>query len=202
MTNRSKLFIVTFVTLVRFPLVLLFFTGALFNIKYQAPWLFVAAFTMLVTSAVTDLVDGYLARKFGVVTKFGEHADPLMDKFFYLSTLPLLVFIATKNNHIPHAMFLLVLTVFFLSRDQWVTFLRSIGSMYNVSGGANWSGKFRTLVNFPLICLVYYMEEASKPLVGNWVMYVMEGAAFVLNLVSFYVYTRRYWPYLLKSTDN
>jgi len=203
MKNRTKLFFVTFLTFVRFPLVLLFFTGALFNVKYHETWLFSVSLGCLIASAVTDFFDGYMARKLNVVTKFGAHADPLMDKFFYLSTLPLLVFIATKNNHIPHAVFLLVMTVFFLSRDQWVTFLRSIGSMYNVSGGANWSGKLRTAINFPMICLIYFVEGSPcNPIISNWILHLLEGIAFISNFVSLYIYTRNYWPYLVKSTDN
>lgn len=205
MTDRTKLFIVTFLTFVRFPLVLIFFAGALFhNMRGHYPWVFATSLAILMASAITDFFDGYLARKFNVVTKFGAHADPLMDKFFYLSTLPLLVFIATKNNHLRHAVFLLVMTVSFLSRDQWVTFLRSIGSIYNVSGGANWSGKIRTAINFPMICTIYFVEEgpASWQFFDKWVLFAFEGIAFISNFISLYIYTRNYWPYLLKSADN
>src|SRR3989339_223375 len=188
MTNRSNLFLVTFITLARFPLVILFFIGALFFVKYPSTWLFFTSFAMLVLAAVTDLFDGYLARKLNVVTKFGAHADPLMDKFFYLSTLPLLVYIAGRNQHDTHAIFLLIMTVLFLSRDQWVTFLRSIGSLYEVSGGANWSGKMRTAINFPMICIIYFVEEApTLQIIGDWVMYIMEGAAFISNFISLYI---------------
>ena len=203
MIDRPKLFIVTFLTFVRFPLVLLFFIGALFYVKFHATWIFVTALTLLAVSAITDFFDGYLARKFNVVTKLGAHADPLMDKFFYLSTLPLLVFVATINNHITHAVFLLIMTVSFLSRDQWVTFLRSIGSIYQVPGGANWSGKLRTAINFPMICLIYFIEESpAKPAFIIPVVYVLEGIAFISNFVSLYIYTRQYWPYLRKSADD
>jgi len=211
MAIRSRLFLVTFLTFLRFPLVLVFFGCALFYVKSQAPWLFILALTSLLASAITDFFDGYLARKLNVVTKFGAHADPLMDKFFYLSTLPLLVFVATKNGHITHAVFLLVMTVFFLARDQWVTFLRAIGAMYDISGGANWSGKLRTAINFPMICLIYFVEETpTHPIIksildisfSKWIMYLMEGIAFISNFVSLYIYTRNYWPYLIKSADN
>lgn len=203
MTNRSNLFLVTFITLARFPLVILFFIGALFFVKYPSTWLFFTSLSMLILAAVTDLIDGYLARKLNVVTKFGAHADPLMDKFFYLSTLPLLVYVASKNQHNTHAVFLLVMTVFFLSRDQWVTFLRSIGSIYEVSGSANWSGKMRTAINFPMICIIYFVEEApALRVISDWVMYLMEGAAFISNFISLYIYTRNYWPYLVKSTGS
>lgn len=192
----AKLRLVTFLTFVRFPLVLLFFAGAIVYAFHDLPWLFVLSFAALILGAVTDLFDGLLARRFGVETRFGAHADPLMDKLFYLTTLPLLVFVATKDGHMVHGTFLLAMTVLFLARDQWVTFLRSIGSMYDVSGSANWSGKLRTLLNFPLICAIYYVEEAPTPFIDVRLVALFEGLAWVLNGVSAYSYTRHYWPYL------
>jgi len=126
-----------------------------------------------------------------------------MDKFFYLATLPLLVYVSTKDSHDIHSLVLLTLTMLFLSRDQWVTFLRSIGSMYNVSGGANWAGKIRTGINFPLICGIYHFEEApeSFQFINRGVMYAFEVIALAMTLVSLFIYTRKYWPYLKKSVE-
>lgn len=204
MNSRQKLQFVTFLTFARFPLVLLFFAGAIF---YSRPemrhtLLFLATFAALILSALTDMLDGFFARRFNVTTELGAHADPLMDKFFYLASLPLCVFVATmkEGNHV-HATGLLVLTLLFLARDQWVTFLRSIGSLYNVSGRAHWSGKLRTAFNFPLICLIYYFEEApaSFPRLPGLLIYVLEGTGVVLNFLSLCIYTVRYWPSLRKS---
>jgi CDP-diacylglycerol---glycerol-3-phosphate 3-phosphatidyltransferase len=199
MNSRSKLYFVTFLTLVRFPLVLVFFVAALVNAWHYETWLFSLALGSLITSAVTDSFDGYFARKFKVVTGFGEHADPLMDKFFYLVSLPLLVFLAAKDDHTQHAIILLVMTLLFLVRDQWVTFLRSIGSMYNVSGGANWAGKLRTILNFPLICAIYHFEQCRFQFIPVKLLYVYEVLAVIMTVVSIFVYTSRYWPFLMKS---
>lgn len=200
-SRSSKFYFVTFMTFGRFPLVLIFFIGAIIHAEMPAPWLFLLSLLALVSSAITDLFDGYFARKFGVVTKFGAHVDPLMDKFFYLISMPLLVFIAMKNDHQTHALFLLIMTAFFLMRDQWVTFLRSIGSIYNVSGNAHWSGKLRTCINFPLICCIYFLEEAPVTLFHPYVVYSFEVIALIVNLASLYTYTRNYWPYLRKSAE-
>lgn len=205
--NRSdKLRFVTFLTVVRFPLVLLFFVGAIAysHPSGRSPWLFGVTFFVLILSAVTDLFDGYFARRFRVTTPFGAHVDPLMDKFFYLACLPLLVFItAAKNDDEAHAVLLLVLTLLFLARDQWVTFLRAIGSMYDVGGGAHWTGKLRTAYNFPLICLIYFAEEAPPAIqfVPRPLLYALEGIAVLITVISLYAYTRRYWPYLRRAAD-
>jgi phosphatidylglycerophosphate synthase len=207
MRSSSKLAFVTFLTFVRFPLVLVFFVGA---ITYLSPalrhtWLFVLTFASLIASALTDLFDGYFARKFGVVTKLGAHADPLMDKFFYLASLPLLAVVAAIHpDNMLHARLLLAMTLLFLARDQWVTFLRSIGAIFAASGQANWSGKLRTAINFPLVCVIYYFEEAPDrwQFIPVWFVYAFELLALSVTLVSLYVYTRNYWPYLRRSADE
>ena len=199
MARQAKLHFVTVLTLARFPLVVAFFAGAIIYGDHPHLWLFALTFACLVAAAVTDLFDGYFARRFGVETAFGAHVDPLMDKFFYLSTLPLLVFVAARSGHIRHAIFLLVLTLLFLTRDQWVTFLRSIGSMYNVSGGAHWSGKLRTCINFPLICAVYHVEASPRQIIPPLLLYAFEVVAFAVNLISLWIYTRKYWPYFCKA---
>ena len=182
---------------------MLFFAGAMLQSWEPRTWLFVVSFSALVLSAVTDLFDGYFARRLKVETPFGAHADPLMDKFFYLSTLPLLVYVAGRNSHHAHAAALLVLTLLFLARDQWVTFLRSIGSMYNVSGRANWSGKVRTSVNFPLICGIYHLEAAPEQFqfLPPLLVYTFEGISLLLTVYSLYIYSRDYWPHLRRSAS-
>ncbi len=198
-TRASKLAWVTLLTMARLPLVMVFFVGAIVYTQRPSNGLFIASVTAMVLSALTDLFDGYLARRFKVETEFGANADPLLDKFFYLATLPLLIFVATHNGNLEHAVILLVLTVCFLARDQWVTFLRSIGSIYNVSGGAHFVGKLRTFLNFPLIALIYLFEESPVPLVPKLFIYSFEAIALVINFVSIYTYTKWYWPYLKKS---
>ena len=205
MSKKSKLAFVTFLTFVRFPLVLMFFAGAIVYTSpaYRSTWLFFLTFAALILSALTDLFDGYFARKFEVVTQFGAHVDPLMDKFFYLASLPLLIFVTAKNGHFGYATAMLVLTLIFLARDQWVTFLRSIGAMYNISGQANWSGKLRTALNFPMICVVYFYEEAPAKLqfVPTLFAYVFVAVTLVITILSLFIYTKHYWPYLCKAAS-
>ncbi len=201
--TKLKLMFVTFLTVVRFPLVLLFVAGAvvysLYGKALGKDWIYHVSFYCLACSAITDLFDGYFARRFNVETKFGAHADPLIDKFFYLASFPLLVFVAVRNNHTTDSVILLILTVLFLGRDQWVTFLRSIGSMYNVSGSANWAGKLRTIINFPLICCIYHYEEAPHNILNGTFIYAYEALAFGINFLSLYVYTKKYWPYVKQT---
>ena len=203
MDQKRKLQIVTFLTFVRFPLVLLFFAGAILYTfpDWRREWLFMTTYAGMVLAAATDLFDGYFARRFKVTTQFGAHADPLMDKFFYLASLPLLVFVLAREARIGPATLMLVLTLLFLARDQWVSFLRSIGAIYQVSGKANWSGKLRTAINFPMVCVVYYHAEAPRSMqfIPDWFVHAFVAIAIVMTIVSLIVYTRSYWPYLKQA---
>jgi CDP-diacylglycerol--glycerol-3-phosphate 3-phosphatidyltransferase len=181
----------------RVPLIFIFLGVSVFSRKDSGAVWFAIALTAMLLSALTDLFDGYFARKFRVTSRLGSYADPMTDKVFYLTTFPTLVYLAARNGDYWHARVLLVLAILFLLRDQWVTFLRSIGALHNVSAKANWSGKVRTLVSFPTIAIIYCFLEAPS---GSWlqvprkVVYGLEWLSVSINLISILVYTGRFWP--------
>jgi CDP-diacylglycerol--glycerol-3-phosphate 3-phosphatidyltransferase len=207
---RLKFYFVQALTLVRVPLIFLFLAVSVFCPPPLNEFWFLVAFAGMILSAVTDLFDGYFARKFHVTSRLGSYADPMTDKVFYLTTFPTLVYLAARAGQHAHARVLLVLAILFLLRDQWVSFLRSLGALHNLSAKANWSGKARTLVSFPTICVIYYYLQAPP----NWGwrvpingVYGLEGLSVLINLISIGVYTLRFWPALraelkLSSGDN
>lgn len=209
----TKFAFVTCLTLGRAPLVLAGCAFSLANLAAPRPAWVVAAAVALALSAVTDLFDGALARKWGVTSRFGALADPLMDKVFYLSTLPVATFLALWCEQTGHAAALLALDVASLLRDQWVSFLRSVGSAYGADVRATWSGKIRTIVGFPAIVAVHAWLGASVlavarpeceglriPHVG--VPLALEALLFAATVWSCADYTRRYAPYLKKAASR
>lgn len=204
MTSKKKwqFIFVQALTLGRVPLILVFLAVNLFCPKPLGTRWFMVAFGAIILSAATDLFDGYFARRFEVTTRLGAYADPLTDKIFYLTALPTLVFLAGTSGHYVHCQLLLALSILFLARDQWVSFLRSIGALHNVSAKANWSGKVRTLISFPVICAIYYHLEAPRSWwlqINTSVVYSLEVASMVINLVSIWVYTTNYADVLKKE---
>jgi CDP-diacylglycerol--glycerol-3-phosphate 3-phosphatidyltransferase len=201
MTRQGYKTRVLVLTFSRIPLVLCFAGFAILSALRDAPVLGIVAFALLILSAVTDAVDGYLARKWNVCSQLGAFADPLADKMFYLVALPVLLFLAMHMGQTTHGIVLLVLSILFLLRDQWVSFLRSIGAVYEADVRANWSGKLRTAVSFPIICLVYgYLVWFSfLPLV---ILLGIETICILINLISIIVYTREYWPYLRLALER
>jgi len=97
------------------------------------------------------------------------------------------------------ARLLVVLAILFLIRDQWVSFLRSLGALHNLSAKANWSGKARTLISFPTICVIYYYLQAlpTWPLqVSDGVVLTLEAVSMLINLISIVIYSIAFWPAL------
>jgi len=196
---RWKFFFVQGLTLVRVPLIFVFLAVSVLCGHPLAEFWFVLAFAAMILSAITDLFDGYFARKFRVTSRLGSYADPMTDKVFYLTTFPTLVYLAARVGEYGHARFLVVLAILFLLRDQWVSFLRSLGALHNLSACANWSGKARTLISFPTICAIYYYLQAPKSWglrIPREAVYGLEVVSTAINLISIGVYTVHFWPAL------
>ncbi|NQU42042.1 CDP-alcohol phosphatidyltransferase family protein, partial [bacterium] len=94
--KKAKFWFVTTLTLGRVPLIAVFLILTLFMEKPEGAndTLFPLAFGAMLLSALTDLFDGYFARKFQVVSRIGGSADPVIDKIFFIVTLPTLLYCA------------------------------------------------------------------------------------------------------------
>jgi len=203
MDEQSKRLIVNAITFGRVPFVVLFMVLAVIDAYWPSRWLAVAATASLVIASLTDLYDGKLARKWNVVTKFGAMADPLMDKVFYLVVFPTLLWLLGRQPHEAiHALVMLVFTVLYILRDQWVTFLRSVGSLYNADCKANWLGKFRTAASFPSACVIYVYVSLHPWFLPQALIFLIEAFLIFVNFWSIVVYTRQYMPYLKRALDK
>ena len=168
----------------------------------------------MLLSGLTDLWDGLLARRWNVVSTLGKMADPLMDKVFYLVAFPVLVWHSSHSGAGElQTLSLLGLTVLYLLRDTWVTFLRSVGTMFGADVGAMWLGKVRTALSFPgagwiyvYLCFRWFGPfRANNALVNAiWPASVLlvEALLAVLTLVSLVTYTRAYMPYLKRALER
>jgi len=201
MTPRlNALFIVTAITFARVPFVFLFLALALVEKFRPSPAMAVMATASLVIAAITDLFDGLLARRWRVVSAFGAMADPLMDKVFYLVVFPTLLYLlASQSAESVHAVVMLVFTVLYILRDQWVSFLRSVGSAYGADLRANWMGKLRTAISFPIGCIIYVYISCHPFWLPRPLIYTLEAFAILVNFASLVVYTKQYLPWLRRA---
>lgn len=100
----------------------------------QDPWWRVGAFVVFVFAMATDYVDGYLARRLGLVTDFGKIADPIADKALMAA--------AMISLSLVHELFWWV-TIVILVREVGITLWRLFGVDHVVA--ASKGGKLKTV---------------------------------------------------------
>lgn len=203
---NSKALFVNVLTFLRVPLTLLWLCLAILQEYRGGIALALWAGLALFLSGITDLFDGMLARKWNVVSTLGKMADPLMDKIFYVITFPALVWmIVHQGESESHALLMLGFTILYLARDLWVTFMRSIGTMYGGDVAAMWIGKVRTALSFPCAGCVYAYLALHRSLPASWdfpmlvACWAFEIFMIVLTIVSLFTYSCAYAPYLKKA---
>ncbi len=138
-------------------------------------------------AAITDFLDGYLARKRGLVSVLGKFLDPLADKLIVTATLIWLVTL----GRVP-----VWLVVLLISREITVTALRGIASNEGLVIAAGDGGKSKTALQMVgLICLIlgypYHVDlllidfgTVDLVLVGRALIY----ASLVFSMVSAFQY--------------
>ena len=208
----SRRFIVNALTFARVPLIFAWLGFAIAQERTMAAGgkgsfvLAVCACAMMLFSGLTDAWDGALARKWNVVSSLGKMADPLMDKVFYIVAFPALVWqIMHQGESEAHALVMLFFTILYMVRDTWVTFLRSVGTMFGADVAAMWLGKVRTALSFPgagwvyMYCCFHRMAPESWRAPWLWSCYVVEALLILLTIWSLFTYTNAYLPYLRKA---
>jgi len=164
---------------------------------------------MMLLSGLTDAWDGALARRWRVVSTLGKMADPLMDKVFYIVAFPALAWqVLHQGESEAHALVMMLFTIVYMLRDTWVTFMRSIGTMYGADVAAMWLGKVRTALSFPgagwvyMYCCFHRMAPVSWHRPWLYSCYAVECLLLVLTLWSLWTYTAAYMPYLKKALER
>ena len=118
-----------------------------------SPAMVAAALCIFVIAGVTDVVDGFLARKFGAVSDFGKLLDPLADKLLVMSALIMLVSLRSDVYGEPWAPGWLVVLI--LAREIWVTGLRGLAASQGLIIAAGDAGKMKSLLQMIGIGLLF-----------------------------------------------
>ena len=135
-------------TLLRIALILPFLLVLYLDAPY-APYIALAIF---IAASLTDMLDGKIARKRGLVTDFGKFADPLADKM--LVTAAMLWFV--EIGRMPGWALLIVIV-----REFAVSGLRMVASDKGRVIAAGWSGKVKTASTMVCIALMFLPIPAA-----------------------------------------
>lgn len=140
---------------------------------------YILAFIFFTLSGITDIADGFIARKFNLVSNFGKLMDPLADKLTQIATLASLVF----TNIIP----VWILLIVFLKE-----FIMICGASFlygkDVVVYSKWYGKLATVLFYIAIVVSLLLKQFE--IIGIWqyfdlFLYFFALVATVFSLIMY-----------------
>lgn len=159
-------------------------------LSYPGRLVCLAAMLLFVAAAVTDVFDGYIARRFNLVTSLGKFLDPLADKLLVGSTLIMLA----GEGFIPAWV-----AVVIICREMAVTGLRAVAADMGVVIAADAFGKLKTVVQAAALCpliLHYPWYDFDPQPLGLTLLYV----ALVLTVGSGINYFYNFYGVVTRET--
>ncbi|WP_420465554.1 CDP-diacylglycerol--glycerol-3-phosphate 3-phosphatidyltransferase [Panacagrimonas sp.] len=159
---------------------------------FYLPWPYAHQYAaaLFALAAVTDWVDGWLARQLGQTSKFGAFLDPVADKLLVAVALVMLLY-----DH-PDSVLAVVVAVI-IGREITISALREwmaeLGARTSVAVG--WVGKIKT--GFQMVAILLMLWE--RPTFGLPIYEIGFGlliVAAVLTVYSMVVYLRAAWPFM------
>ena len=161
-------------TIFRVILIPFFVVFMLVDITSVDKWISLAIF---IVASLTDLLDGKIARKYNLVTNFGKFMDPLADKLLVCSALVCLVAMAK----IPAWVVIVI-----IAREFIISGFRLIASDNGVVIAASYFGKFKTVFQMVMICLMIADIEAIAILteVVMWIAVILTVVSLIDYLVK------------------
>ncbi len=137
---------------------------------------------IFIVAAITDYLDGAIARKYNIVTDFGKFMDPLADKVMVVSAL--IVLIPTQIVH-P------VVVIIIIAREFAVNGIRMLASSSDGNViAANWWGKVKTVLQIVAIILAFLVLHLDAVVISPLVSSTYSFPMFytVLVIVSYYLF--------------
>ena len=129
------------------------------------------ALVIFIAASITDTLDGYIARKYHLVTNFGKFMDPLADKLLVCTALICL----TSMNRLN-----VIVVLVIIAREFIISGFRLVASDNGIVIAASYWGKFKTVSQMALI-IVLIMDLGG---VWNVVGTVLTWVALLLTVVS------------------
>lgn len=172
------------ITMLRVLLIPIF---VVFMLVPSIPYHAFIATGIFVIASLTDTLDGYLARKYNLVSNFGKFMDPLADKL--LVSAALIGFV--ELSRVPAWIVILI-----ISREFIISGFRLVASDAGVVIAASWWGKSKTIVQ--MIMIIFMLPDFAKVFAGFktpifWIEQVLIYVALLLTIISLCDYLVKNW---------
>ena len=151
---------------------------ALFLVEF--PYHDIAATGVFVLASLTDFLDGYIARKYNMVTDLGKFLDPVADKVLVMSALVLLCVRFAGGLQIT----LIICTIIILARELIITGFRAIAAGKKLVIAADKIGKIKTIMQMISIIALLLNDFAFSiypaPQVGETAQFPVFGVVVMI----------------------
>lgn len=158
-------------------------------------WMTQATFWLFLTIALTDYLDGYLARRYNLVSAFGRIADPFVDKVLVLGSMIYLAVMPWSREWFPTWVVVVV-----LAREFLVTGIRSYVESLGMSFAADRMGKVKMVVQ--CLAIGFALGSQAFPweriwIQVHWLEAITEGLVWATLLSS----VSSGWNYIVKARE-
>ena len=202
---KNKMNIPNLLSIIRCLLVPAFVASLLFMTDLGI-WGYIVPAAVYGITAITDMLDGKIARKYNLVTDFGKFIDPLADKFMVLSSMiALLVWMLLRSQPLQAIIFVWVVLIILL-RELGVTSLRLVvAGKSGIVVAASLLGKIKTVSQMvgtvaiilePAIPMVIRHSAVSFICDNHILSYLCMAVMAFTTLFSGIDYLKAYMPYV------
>lgn len=136
------------------------------------------ALAIFIIASLTDMLDGKIARKYNLVTNFGKFMDPLADKLLVCSALICFTYLNKLSPWI---------VVIIIAREFIISGFRLVASDNGVVIAASYWGKFKTVFQMIMICLLIADIDNPYMKMLTTVIVVIATVLTVVSLVDYVV---------------
>ncbi len=158
-------------------------------ISYGGLW--ISSAVVFAVAAATDAVDGYLARRYGMVTTLGRILDPFVDKIIVCGAFVFLLAANDSSNGVKTGIGPWM-TLVIIGREMFITGLRSILEQQGKDFSASMSGKIKMVVQcFAVEASLLSMSTTFKSTWFNGLRDVLLWLAVAFTIGSGVLYVRR-----------
>jgi cardiolipin synthase (CMP-forming) len=152
-------------------------------------WKNITACTLFTVAAITDGFDGYLARKYQLITRLGAFLDPVADKLMVCAALVVLLTLGRIDEFVALVIIGREITVSALR--EWMA---QVGAATSVA--VNWLGKLTTIMQMVAIPFLLYHDPLFGVIPVATIGTVLIYIAAMLTVYSMFYYLRLAWPVL------
>ncbi|WP_404912349.1 CDP-diacylglycerol--glycerol-3-phosphate 3-phosphatidyltransferase [Mesomycoplasma hyopneumoniae] len=138
---------------------------------------------MFIIGSFSDLFDGFLSRRWNVVTEFGKIFDPITDKILTTTTFFFLAYLTL----VPW-----FLVLIFVLRDIIIDGFRIFLAKKNVNVAANFWGKLKTILQIGAILTIFTGYSISREIFQNYYYFFNSPVilACLVSLISGFIYLK------------